>query len=103
MVLSVARICEKSPCRSASVGTVVVNGLGCASFMLSHAKNQNSLLRPLNLGSRTGPPAVTPYWFRWVTGRGLPAWFKKKSFAVRVLGWLNSQAEPWKELVPLLV
>src|SRR5579872_3026526 len=104
MVPSAFRICEKSPLRSASVGTVVVNGFGWASFILSHAKNQNNLLRvSTTLGTNTGPPAVTPYWLRCVTGRGLPAWLRKKSFAVSVLGWLNSHAEPWRALVPLLV
>src|SRR5664280_1975447 len=72
--------------------------------MVSQAKNQNSLLRvSTTLGIHTGPPAVNPYWFRWVTGRGLRAWLLKKSLAVRVLGWLNSHAEPCNELVPVLV
>src|SRR5690349_20797137 len=97
-------ICAKFPARSASLGTVRFTGFGCASFMLSQAKNQKSLFFPLRtFGTKTGPPAVTPYWFKCVTGRAAPFWLRKKSLAVSVFGWLNSHAEPCRELVPLLV
>ena len=46
---------------------------------------------------------MTPYWFRCVTGRGLFFGLLKKSFAVRVFGWLNSQSEPCRLLVPVLM
>src|SRR5271157_2228043 len=94
----------KFPARMAAVGTVPMKALGWLSFMLSQAKNQNSLLRvSMTLGIKKGPPAVTPYWLKWVTGRGEPARLRKKSLAVSVFGWLNSQAEPWRLLVPVLV
>jgi len=44
------------------VGTVPMKAFGWRPFMLSHAKNQNSLFRvSRTLGIKKGPPAVTPY------------------------------------------
>src|SRR5579872_1708037 len=74
---------EKLPCRSASVGTVKMVGFGWLSFRPSYAKNQNILLRPLNFGSTTGPPAVTPHWLKCVTCSGWPVRLRKKSLATR--------------------
>src|SRR5260370_41836959 len=60
---------EKSPLRSACVGTVLVSGSGIESLMPSQPKNQNTLFFPLKtFGIHNGPPAGRPPWLSRVTG-----------------------------------
>ena len=69
--------------------------LGCASARFSHAKNQNSLLRPLKtFGMTIGAPAVRPYWLKCVTGTAEPVLLVKKLTALSREACVNSHIDP---------
>src|SRR5579872_3483772 len=51
----------------------------------------------------TGPPAVKPNWFCRSSPLGTPPAFSKKSAASSLSLRKNSQAAPWKLLVPDLI
>src|SRR5260370_38711981 len=82
---------EKSPLRSACVGTVLVSGSGIESLLPSPPKNQNTLFFPLKtFGIHNGPPAVRPHWLNRVTGLRKPALLVKNGVAASADTWLNS-------------
>jgi hypothetical protein len=66
-----ASVCEKSPCRCATVGTVVVV---CECRCSRNPSNEvMKKVRP----RRIGPPATPPNWLRWKSPSGWPARFAK--------------------------
>ena len=68
--VAVARVCEKLPARSRSVGTVVVVEEKLRSRRLSYANRKNSLLR------RIGPLKLPPNWLRLKLGSATPRWLE---------------------------
>src|SRR5215510_9163022 len=55
---------EKLPLRKSCVGTLVSSVVPRRRRKPSQEKNQNILSRRLTFGKSTGPPTVTPYWFK---------------------------------------
>src|ERR1019366_3088032 len=97
------RRAEKSPVRSAAVGTVVVLGAGVEPLKPSKEYRKNSLSRPLNtLGIQTGPLNTPPYWFCRVANCFDPL-ENQLTGALIAENWLNSLTDPWKRFPPALV
>src|SRR5258708_1220191 len=96
-------ISEKLPAASFASGTVAVKGWPVRSRKPSLLINQNVLFRRPKCGMFKGPPAFAPNWFCTQGGLDLPAAFKKKSFALKILLRRYSCTSPWMELVPVFV
>ena len=87
---------EKSPLRSARVGTLVVRVAERASRSPSKFAKTNAELRTI------GPPSDAPNWFLRSVGTGSPGLLKKLRASNRSLR-RNSYAVPWSSFVPCLM
>src|SRR5438876_767535 len=91
-----AKVCEKSPLRCRSVGTVVVVDWK-AFWRKSSSENRKNVLF-----FRMGPDRTPPYWLRLKLGRGTPRELEKNVLASSAEFLRNSYPLPCQALVPLL-